>query len=186
LRRALYDLRQAPRAWNSKLDDTLKKMDFVQSEHEHAIYRRSHGDDIQLVGVYVDDLVITGSSLAAVEEFKEKMKRVFLMSDLRLLSFYLGIEVRQDAGDITLRRAHYAKKILEMTGMADCKVAATPMKERLRLSCDSMAEEVDATLYRRIIGSLQYLIHTRPDLTYAVGYVSRFLERPNEEHLQVL
>jgi hypothetical protein len=70
LRKALYGLRQAPRAWNLKLNDTLKKMDFFQSEHEHAMYRRSHGDDILLVGVYVDDLVITGSSLAAVKEFK--------------------------------------------------------------------------------------------------------------------
>jgi hypothetical protein len=185
LRKALYGLRQALRAWNSKLDDTLKKMDFVQSEHEHTIYRRSHGDDILLVGVYVDDLVITGSSLAAVEEFKEEMKRVFLMSDLGLLS-YLGIEVRQDAGGITLRQAHYAKKILEMAGMADCKAAATPMEERLRLSRDSTTEEVDATLYHRIIGCLWYLIHNRPDLTYAVGYVTRFLERPTEEHLQAV
>jgi hypothetical protein len=102
LRKALYGLRQAPWVWNSKLDDTLK-MDFVQSEHEHAMYRRSHGDDILLIGVYVDDLVITRSSLAAVEEFKEEMKMAFLMSDLGLLSFYLGIEVRQDAGGITLR-----------------------------------------------------------------------------------
>jgi hypothetical protein len=164
LRRALYDLRQAPRAWNSKLDDTLKKMDFVQSEHEHAMYRRSHGDDIQLVGVYVDDLVITGSSLAAVEEFKEKMKRVFLMSDLRLLSFYLGIEVRQDAGGITLRRAHYAKKILEITGMADCKAAATPMEERLRLSCDSTAEEVDATLPHHWEFAVPHPHPARPDV----------------------
>jgi hypothetical protein len=161
-------------------------MDFIQSEHEHAMYRRNHDDDILLVGVYVDDLVITGSSLAAVEEFKEEMKRAFLMSDLELLSFYLGIEVRQDAGGITLRQAHDAKKILEMAGMADCKAAATPMEERLRLSRDSTTEEVDTTLYRRIVGSLRYLIHTRPDLTYAVGYVSRFLERPTEEHLQAV
>jgi hypothetical protein len=114
------------------------------------------------------------------------MKRVFLMSDLRLLSFYLGIEVRQDAGGITLMHAHYVKKILEMAGMADCKVVAMPMEERLRLSRDSTVEEVDATLYRRIVGSLRYLIHTRPDLTYTVGYVSRFLERPTEEHFQAV
>jgi hypothetical protein len=186
LRKVLYGLRQAPRAWNSKLADTLKKMDFVQSEHEHTMCRSSHGDDILLVGVYVDDFVITGPFLAAVEEFKEEMKKSFLMSDLRLLSFYLDIEVRQDAGGITLRHTHYAKKILEMTGIADYKAAATPMEERLRLSRDSTAEEVDATLYNRIVGSLRYLIHTRPDLTYAVGYVSRFLERPTEEHLQAV
>jgi hypothetical protein len=82
-----------------------------------------------------------------------------------------------------LRQTHYAKKILEMAGMADCKAAAMLMEERLRLSCDSTTEEVDATLYRHIVGSLRYLIHTWPDLTYAVGYVSRFLERPIEEHL---
>jgi hypothetical protein len=69
-------------------------MGYTQSEHEHAMYRRSSDDNILLVGVYVDDLVITGSSLAAVEDFKEEMKKVFLMSDLGLLSFYLGIEVR--------------------------------------------------------------------------------------------
>jgi hypothetical protein len=113
-------------------------MDFIQSEHEHTMYRRSHSNDILLVGVYVDDLVITGSSLTAVEEFKEEMKRAFLMGNLGSLSFYLGIEVRQDAGGITLRQAHYAK-ILEMAGMADCKAAATAM-ERLRLSRDSTAE----------------------------------------------
>jgi hypothetical protein len=85
-----------------------------------------------------------------------------------------------------LRQAHYAKKILEMAGMTDCKAAATPMEERLRMSCDSTAEEVDATLYRRIVRSLRYLIHTWLDLTYAVRYVSRFLERPTEEHFQAV
>jgi hypothetical protein len=186
LRKALYGLRQAPCAWNSKLDNTLKKMNFIQSEHEHAMYRRSRGGDVLLIGVYVDDLVIIGSSLTAVEEFKEEMKMVFLMSDLGLLSFYLGIEVCQDAGGITLRQTYYAKKILEMAGMTDCKAATTSMEERLKLSRDSTAEEVDATLYRRIVGSLRCLIHTRPDLTYAVSYVSRFLERPTEEHLQAV
>jgi hypothetical protein len=72
------------------------------------------------------------------------MKRAFLMSDLGLLSFYLDIEVRQDAGGITLRQVHYATKILEMAGMADCKAATTRMEERLRLSRDSTAEEVNA------------------------------------------
>jgi uncharacterized pyridoxamine 5'-phosphate oxidase family protein len=74
------------------LDETLKKMNFVQNEHEHAMYKRSKDDDILLVGVYRDDLVIIISSLAVVE-FEEEMKRVFMMSNPGLLSFYLGIEV---------------------------------------------------------------------------------------------
>jgi hypothetical protein len=91
--KALYGLRQAPRAWNAKLDYTLKEMGFRQSPHEATIYRRGNGGNALLVGVYVDDLVITGTKDAEVAAFKEEMKTTYQMSDLGLLSFYLGIEV---------------------------------------------------------------------------------------------
>jgi hypothetical protein len=77
LRNALYDLRQAPRAWNVKLDSTLKGMGFGQSPHEVAIYRRSNGGNALLMGVYVDDLVITGTKDTEVTAFKEEMKATF-------------------------------------------------------------------------------------------------------------
>jgi hypothetical protein len=93
LRKALYGLRQAPRALNVKLDSTLKGMGFGQSPHEAAIYRRGNGGNTLLVGVYADDLVITGTKDAEVVAFKEVMKATFQMSDVGLLSFYLGIEV---------------------------------------------------------------------------------------------
>jgi hypothetical protein len=60
------------------------------------------------------------------------------------------------------------------------------MEEKLKLSCDSTMEEVDATQYRRLVGSLRYLAHTRPDLAFSVGYVSRFMQRPTMEHQQVV
>jgi hypothetical protein len=186
LRKALYGLRQAPRAWNVKLDCTLKEMGFKQSEHEHAIYRRITGNATLLIGVYVDDLIITGSSKGAVESFKDEMKTKFEMSDLGLLSFYLGIEVQQHAEGISLCQAHYASRILQLGGMEGCNSAHTPMEERLRLSRESTAEEVDATEYRRIVGSLRYLVHTRPDLAFAVGFVSRFMERPTKEHMMAV
>jgi hypothetical protein len=93
LRWALYGLRQASQAWNAKLDSTLKGMGFGQNPHEAAIYRRGNGGNALLVGVYVDDLVIAGTKDAEVAAFKEEMKATFQMSDLGLLSFYLGIEV---------------------------------------------------------------------------------------------
>jgi hypothetical protein len=82
LHKALYGLRQAPRAWNAKLDSTLKGMGFGQSPHEAAIYRRGNEGNTLLVGVYVDDLVITGTKDADVAAFKEEMKVTFQMSDL--------------------------------------------------------------------------------------------------------
>jgi hypothetical protein len=109
LRKALYGLRQAPRAWNAKLDSTLKGMCFKQSPHEAAIYRRGKGGNALLVGVYVDDLVITGTKNAEVAAFKEEMKATFQMRNLGPLSFYLGIEMHQDDSGITLRQTTYAK-----------------------------------------------------------------------------
>jgi hypothetical protein len=104
LRRALYGLRQEPRPWNAKLDFTLRRMGFEQSPHKAAVYRRGNGGNVLLVGVYVDDLVITGTKDAKVAVFKEEMKATFQMSDLGPLSFYLGIEVHQDDSGITLRQ----------------------------------------------------------------------------------
>jgi hypothetical protein len=105
---------------------------------------------------------------------------------LGLLSFYLGIEVHQDSSDISLRQTAYAKRIVELGGLTGCNPAYTPMEERLKLSRDSTAEEVDATPYQRIVGNLRYLVHTRPDLAFAVGYVSRFMQRPTTEHQQAV
>jgi hypothetical protein len=135
-----------------------------------------------LVDVYVDDLVITGTKETEVEAFKDEMKVTFQMSNLGLLSFYLGIEVHQDSSGISLRQTAYAKRIVELGGLTGCNPAYTSMEERLKLSRDSMAKEVDAMEYRRIVGSLRYLIHTRPDLAFTVGYVSRFMQRLTMEH----
>jgi hypothetical protein len=93
LRKALYGLRQAPRAWNAKLDSSLWRMGFEQSPHEAAVYRRGNGGNVLLVGVYIDDLVITGTKDTEVAAFKEEMKATFQMNDLGPLSFYLGIKV---------------------------------------------------------------------------------------------
>jgi hypothetical protein len=186
LRKALYGLRQAPQAWNAKLDSTLKGVGFGQSPHEATIYRRGNRGNTLLVGVYVDDLVITGTKDAEVAAFKEEMKVTFQMSDLGLLSFYLGIEVHQDDSGITLRQTAYAKRVDELAGLTDCNPALTPMEERLKLSHDSTTEEVDATQYWRLVGSLRYLVHTRSDLTFSIGYVSRFMQRPTTEHQQAV
>ena len=83
-------------------------MGFQQSPHEAAVYRRGKNGNALLVGVYVDDLVITDTKEVEVQAFKEEMKATFQMSDLGLLSFYLGIEVHQDSSGISLCQTVYA------------------------------------------------------------------------------
>ena len=136
-----------------------------------------------MVDVYVDDLVITGASCDDIKRFKKQMGDAFKMSDLGLLHYYLGIEVKQGPSGISLSQGAYAAKILEKTGMAGCNPRQVPMETRLKLSKLSTEPLVDATEYRSIVGSLRYLVNTRPDLAFSVGYVSRFLEEPHEDHL---
>ena len=123
-----------------------------------------------VVSVYVDDLIVTGARTEDINSFKREMAARFRMSDLSALSYYLGIEVRQGMEELTLGQSAYASKLLERNGMAECKPCVTPMEERLKLTKASTAAKVDATLYRCIIGGLRYLVHTRPDIMFVVGY----------------
>ena len=112
LSKALYGLRQAPRAWNVKLDKSLKMLGFSKCASEPAIYKRGIGKNAVILGVYVDDLIVTGEDVSEIGRFKKQMTSQFEMSDLGLLSFYLGIEVEQLEDHITIRQSSYAKKIL--------------------------------------------------------------------------
>jgi hypothetical protein len=136
--------------------------------------------------VYVDDLIVTGSSISAITRFKEDISTRFSMSDLGLLKLYLGIEVDQAPGKITLRQTAFASKLLDKAGMGDCNLVHVPMEPRLKLSKESKNPPVDVTEYRSIVGSLRYLVHTRLDLSFAVGYVSRFMESPTTEHMSAV
>jgi hypothetical protein len=145
LNKALYGLRQAPRAWNIKLDRTLKKHGFVHSPLEHGLYARGDLGSRLLVGVYVDDLIVIGGCTKVISEFKRQMQTEFKMSDLGPLSFYLGIELHQNGGVITLSQGAYAAKIVEKIGLTDCNPCATPIDPMNKLSRNNSAPLTDET-----------------------------------------
>jgi hypothetical protein len=127
-----------------------------------------------------------GESGQELNVFKGEMKRMFWMSDLGALSYYLGIEVKQGEHRIGLSQYAYARKLLEKAGLGSCNPCATPMEAKLNLSKVSNSPPVDATMYHSLIDSLRYLLHTRPELAYSVCYLSRFMELPKCEHLDAV
>ncbi|XP_066323310.1 uncharacterized mitochondrial protein AtMg00810-like [Miscanthus floridulus] len=145
---------------------------------KHVLYMRRWGKKELIVSVYVDDLIITGTRAEDIDSFKRKMVAHFRMSDLGALSYYYGIEVRQRKEALMLGQSAYASKLVEWSGMAECKPCVTPMEEQLELMKASTTVKVDATLYQSIVGVLRYLVHTRPNIAFTVGYVSRFMEDP--------
>ncbi|KAG7546288.1 Zinc finger CCHC-type [Arabidopsis suecica] len=182
LHKALYGLKQAPRAWNNKLNTILKELNFVKCSKEPSLYRKQTKEHLLVVVVYVDDLLVTGSSLSLILDFKKGMSTKFEMSDLGKLTYYLGIEVCQHEGGITLKQERYASKIMNETRMEGCNAVHSPMNANLKLSKAPEEKNIDETEYRRSIGCLRYLLHTRPDLSFCVGVLSRYMQEPKESH----
>ena len=114
------------------------------------------------------------------------MEEKFKMSDLGLLAYYLGIEVTQNGGDISIKQSAYATKILKEVGMMDCNETLIPMDPGTKLTKNTEGTMVNSTEYRSLIGSLRYLLHTRPDLSYSIGLLSRFMQEPKEQHMKAI
>ena len=183
LTKALYGLKQAPWVWNSKLNKTMEDLDFERSKLDAALFYKGSDKERVLVGIYVDDLIITGPREEKICKFKEEMKEKFEMTDLGLLSSYLGMEVKQSKANIFLSQRTYINHVLKAFKMDECNAIQTPMEVHLKLQRENQGKLVNSTNYRSLIGSLRYLLNTRPDLTFCVSYLSRFMDKPSSEHL---
>jgi hypothetical protein len=139
-------------------------------------------DSLLLLVMYVDDFLITGCSTSVIVVFKRILHDSFLMTDMGLLHFFLGLEISQDASCIKLSQAKYAQDLLERFHMTDCKSTPTPFLSGVKLEDGRETLLVDNTLYRQLVGSLLYLTNSRQDLSYAVHVVSRFMPESNELH----
>ncbi|KZV55553.1 hypothetical protein F511_23512 [Dorcoceras hygrometricum] len=128
LKKALYGLKQAPRAWNNRLDNYLQGNGFVRCAHEYALYVKKEDGYFLFVCIYVDDLIFTGNSSRMFDDFKKAMAREFEMSDMGLMSYYLGIQVRQTEENIFVSQEGYAKEVLKKFNMLNCKPVNTPMQ----------------------------------------------------------
>ena len=119
-------------------------------------------------------------------EFSEEMKREFEMSMVRELNYFLGLQVKQRKDEIFISQEKYAKNLVKRFGLDSKKHTSTPMSSSAKLSCDAAGVEVDPTLYRSMIGTLLYLIASRPDIAFSVGVCARFQVAPKESHLIVV
>ena len=132
--------------------------------------------------LYVDDLLITGSSKDEIASLRGAMNQAFSMTDLGLLSQFLGLDIAQTKAGIKLHQSNYALYFLNKLRMKDCKPSKTPFLSGVKLEEADSSPMVNNTLYRQLIGCLLYFTHTQPDLCYAVSVASRFMDQPHEIH----
>jgi histone deacetylase 1/2 len=185
LDKALYGLNQAPRAWYARLSTKLVALGFVASKSDMSlfIYRKRRVTVYMLI--YVDDIIVASSSQAATDALLKDLSHEFALKDLGDLNFFLGIEVKKVDNGIVLSQAKYAQDILTRVGMVGCSGVATPLSssEKITARQGKLLGPEDSTKYRSIVGALQYLTLTRPDISYAVNKVCQYLHAPTTVHL---
>ncbi|CAM9000885.1 unnamed protein product [Rhodiola kirilowii] len=184
LLKSFYGLKQASRQWFEKLSEALLGFGFRQSLFDYSLFVLQGQKHTTFLLIYVDDIVITGTSVAIINEVKQFIHAKFRLKDLGLLRFFLGLEVARSSQGIQLNQRKYAIDLLEDQKMADCKPACTPMDTKHSLSLSTAALVPDPMVYRRLVGKLIYYTITRPDLSYAVHVLSQFMQSPTDDHLR--
>ncbi|CAH9076824.1 unnamed protein product [Cuscuta europaea] len=184
LHKALYGLKQAPRAWYLELSRFLISVGFSKSKADNSLFIYSAQGVLIYFLVYVDYIVLTGNSSSAVESFVLQLTKRFSVKDLGNLHHFLGVEVIPTGTGIFLSQRQYILHILETCRMQEAKEAVTPMSSKGQFFLQDGTTPTDHTQYRRTLGLLQYLAFTRPDISFAVNKLSRFMHAPTNTHWQ--
>lgn len=186
LEKALYGLKQAPHAWNARFSEYVAKLGFVRSNSDHSLFVYSKGHEQAFILLYVDDILLTASSLVLRQTIATLLKTEFEMFDESPLSYFLGIKIDKNTTGMMLSQSAYAKDILSRMSMQHCKPVSTPVDLKSKLSQDNGDRIHNPTEYRSIAGALQYLTLTRTDIQYAVHQLCLYMHDPRLPHLNTL
>ena len=163
LRKSSFGLKQSPRAWFGKFSEVIEKFGMQKSKSDHPIFYRNSQAGIILLVVYVDDIVITGNDTTSISSLKSFLHGQFHTKDLKMLKYFLGVEVMRSKRRIFSSQRKYALDLLSETGKLATKPCHSPMAQILHLTREDELFE-DPEIYKRLVGKLNYLTVTRPDI----------------------
>ena len=144
-----------------------------------------HVHNIKLyVLIYVDDIIVTGNDPKRVQQFIDILSPRFSLKDLGALSYFLGIEAQRSTSGFLLTQRKYINDLLGRVQMSTANPASSLMVPTDRLQLTSGTALSDGSEYIMVVGSLQYLHFTRPDISFAVNKLSQFMHRPTDLHWQ--
>ncbi|KAJ9566253.1 LOW QUALITY PROTEIN: hypothetical protein OSB04_002219 [Centaurea solstitialis] len=185
LRKALYGLKQAPCAWYHQFAVYLSFLGFLRSKTGTSLFMYHRGSDTIYLLLYVDDIILTASSPTLISMVICQLSSEFPMSDLGSLSFFLGIAASRSKSKLFLSQSAFAQEILARADMVLCNPCNTSADTKTKLAVDG--EPIpDPTLYRSLVGALQYMTFSRPDIAYAVQQVCLFMHDSRLPHFNVL
>lgn len=188
LDKALYGLKQSPRVWYSRLSNKLYELGFKGSKADTSLFFYNKEGLTMFMFIYVDDIIVVSSRQDAVPALLKDLQKDFTLKDLGELHYFLGIEVTKIPSGIMLTQDKYDTDLLKRANMIDCKPVSTPLStsEKLTVHEGSPLGPNDATQYKSIVGALQYLTLTRPDIAFPVNKICQFLHTPTTIHWAVV
>ena len=152
LKRALYGLKQTLRAWYDRLTTYLIKHGFTRGFADTTLFIRNDKKYFVITQIYVDDIVFGATNDSFAKSFANEMKKMFEMSMVGELTYFLGLQVKQTDSGIYINQAKYARNLVKRFGLDKVAHARTPMAANAKLTNDPSGEFVDVTLYRSMIG----------------------------------
>ncbi|GKC05781.1 retrovirus-related pol polyprotein from transposon TNT 1-94 [Tanacetum coccineum] len=169
------------------LNDILREeVYFSKRAVDPTLFIRREDKDILLVQIYVDDIIFASTKPELCEMFSEILCSKFKMSMMGKMSFFLGLQIYQSPRCIFLNQSKYALEIIKKYGMEKCDPVDTPIVEKSKLDEDPQGKAIDPTRYRGMIGSLMYLIASRPDLVFVVCMYALYQAKPTKKHLHAV
>lgn len=182
LQKSLYGLKQSPRCWNQRFKQVLRDFELNESDADPCLFYRCSKEDKLFVVLYVDDGLVAASKMSRTNEFLQKLETEFKITSGPLESFLNVLIKCEKDGSIFINQKSYTEKVIKKFSMEEAKPVSTPI-EKGSIITEEPSDEMTIAPYREAVGCLMYLaVATRPDITYAVNYVSQFLERPLQRH----
>ncbi|KAH9736625.1 retrovirus-related pol polyprotein from transposon RE1 [Citrus sinensis] len=176
---------EAPRAWFDKLKQVLTaQWGFQNSKSDTSLFFKKVQSHLLLVLVYVDDIIVTGSSSCLIQQVISNLQSTFALKDLGELNYFLGIQVVKNSSGLHLSQSKYIVDLLHKVNLQDCTPCSTPMAAGTSLTKSDSELFDNATLYRSTIGALQYATLTRPKIAFSVNKLGQFLAAPTVNHWQ--
>jgi hypothetical protein len=160
----------------------LVKEGYRQSNADHSLFTLSQQDQFTVLLIYVDDIILSGTSLSEIDIIKAILDDNFKIKDLGVVKYFLGLEVAQSKAGISISQRKYCLDLLNDFGLLGSKPAPTPLDLSVKLHNDDGKIFDDISLYRRLVGKLLYLTNTRPDIAYATQQLSQFRHKPTMTH----
>ena len=189
LNKALYGLREAPRAWNRTFNEFMLSQGFSKSRSDNCVYLLKRENMFIIVLVYVDDILILENNLKLFSIFKTNLLSKFKSTDLGKVKNFLGLEINfsEENCSVEISQRQLINKIVKKFRLENCHTYETPMEKGLKLVPNDDPKLVTRKPYKELLGCLIYImIGSRPDIAYALGYLSRFQSAPTENHYTYL